>query len=271
MNSETTEQFIELYNQAYIFLKDKVGEKVLRKELDHFFDCQPKKLTDVFKQMANSLKNRQGFVNFIADVEKMKEVLCGFDPFKIIKKYDQDWLTLCQIFKSLYGSHYKFDLNNHRNAWVMYSKGILSCAKFLSSFKEFDDFDKFIRTFTDSNNEFIIAALPMLLEKEIYGFGFPLACDFLKELGYTEYGKPDVHLKDIFVEVGAVESSDDYEVFKKIVKIGALVHEKPVIVDKIFWLIGSGKFNENNLKIGSQKDEFVAQFKKVLAVNPDKK
>jgi len=38
----------------------------------------------------------------------------------------------------------------------------------------------------------------MLLAYEIYGYGFPLACDFLKELGYNQYGKSDVHINEIF-------------------------------------------------------------------------
>jgi hypothetical protein len=54
-----------------------------------------------------------------------------------------------------------------------------------------------------------------------------------------------------------VDSDTDYEVFKKIVKIGLLVKQPPVIVDKIFWLIGSGNFYESGVKIGRQKEEFI--------------
>lgn len=89
--------------------------------------------------MVQSLKNKQGYVNFIADVDQMSSIL--------------------QDFESV------------------------------------EKFDEFVKSFF--LNEFTIAALPMLLEKEIFGFGFPLACDFLKELEYYQYGKPDVHLKNI--------------------------------------------------------------------------
>ncbi|NCD05852.1 MAG: hypothetical protein EOL97_07010 [Spirochaetia bacterium] len=37
-------------------------------------------------------------------------------------------------------------------------------------------------------------ALPLLISKKISGIGFALACDFLKELGFTDYSKPDVHI-----------------------------------------------------------------------------
>ena len=107
----------------------------------------------------------------------------------------------------------------------------------------------------------------MLLSKEVFGFGFPLACDFLKELGYVQYSKPDTHLKEIFKELGLVESDNDYEVFKKIVKIGLLVKKDPAIVDKVFWLIGSGNFYESDVKIGRQKSQFIKYIKDKLGRN----
>lgn len=61
-----------------------------------------------------------------------------------------------------------------------------------------------------------------------------------------------------------VEIESDYEVFKKIVKIGLLVNQDPVIIDKIFWLIGSGKFSKSGIKIGRQKSEFIAYIKHKL-------
>lgn len=42
-------------------------------------------------------------------------------------------------------------------------------------------------------------ALPLLLQSEVYGFGLALACDFLKELGYLNFAKPDVHLTNLHI------------------------------------------------------------------------
>ena len=44
--------------------------------------------------------------------------------------------------------------------------------------------------------------MPLILAAEIEGIGYTLACDFLKELGFIEYGKPDVHVIEIFVGIG---------------------------------------------------------------------
>jgi len=244
-----------IYNKAYDFLKEKVGEEVLKKQLDHYYEFKPGNIRDIFKQFIISLKNKQGYINFVASPDDMKDILLDFEPKDILAEFGDNWQKLFVEFKDKFGAKYKMDINNKRNAWVMYSRGVLSCAKFLSNFNSAEEFDKFVRTFF--LNEFTIAALPMLLEKEIFGFGFPLACDFLKELGYVEYGKPDVHLKDIFVQLKMVDSDTDYEVFKKIVKIGLLVKQPPVIVDKIFWLIGSGNFYESGVKIGRQKEGFI--------------
>ena len=244
-----------IYEEAYNYLKDKVDEDILKKHFDYYHNCNPKSIRDVFKQMVQSLKNKRGYSNFIADVDQMTDILQGYDPQEVITKFENKWEDLFKEFQKEFGKNYKMDIDNKRNAWVMYSKGVLSCANFLSNFKTIGQFDEFVRSFF--LNEFTIAALPMLLEKEIFGFGFPLACDFLKELGYHQYGKPDVHLKDIFMELNLVESNSDYEIFKKIVKIGLIVKQDPVIVDKIFWLIGSGKFHLSNLSIGSQKSAFI--------------
>lgn len=232
----------------------------LKKHLDYYHNCNPKSIPDVFKQMVQTLKNKQGYVNFIADIEYMSDILQGYDPQKVAKKFENKWEMLFKEFKKNFGKNYKMDISNKRNAWVIYSKGVLSCATFLSNFKSIEKCDEFVNSFF--LNEFTIAALSMLLEKEIFGFGFPLACDFLKALGYYHYGKPDVHLKDIFVELKLVDTNSDYEIFKKLVKIGLIVNQDPVIVDNIFWLIGSGKFHFSDVSIGSQKLEFINFIKK---------
>ena len=166
--------------------------------------------------------------------------------------YDAFWKKFGDKYK-------KMVIDNNKNAWVQFSKDIISCAKFISNFNDFHQFDEFVQSFFF--NEFTIASLPMLLEKEIFGYGFALACDLLKELGYVQYGKPDTHIKKIFNELDIVNSNDDFEVFKKIVKIGLIVNEDPVIVDKVFWLIGSGKFHFSKIEIGSQKREFINHIK----------
>jgi hypothetical protein len=60
----------------------------------------------------------------------------------------------------------------------------------------------------------------MLLSREIEGFGFALSCDFLKEMGYINFPKPDVHLRDIFTALGLChDKPDDYQLFKAVIRV----------------------------------------------------
>jgi hypothetical protein len=262
---DTDSRLIILYSEAIAFLESKVGKSILQKHLTYYETNTPDSMSEVFRQMVNSLKNKQGYVNFIADTEDMRIILEGFDNYLLIKKFGSDWKKLFYEFQQKFAKKYKMDIDNKRNAWVMYCKGVLSCANFLSNFNSIEDFKDFILSF--SKNEFTTASLPMLLEKEIYGYGFPLACDFLKEIGFVQYSKPDVHLKDIFEELHIVNSRSDYEVFKTVAKISLLTKTNPVIVDKVFWLIGSGKFHLSDIKISSPKREFINTFTSKYKIN----
>lgn len=48
------------------------------------------------------------------------------------------------------------------------------------------DFICWAKTFQKDDRS--IEGLPLILSAEIYGFGFPLACDFIKELGFENFG-----------------------------------------------------------------------------------
>ncbi len=264
--SKNDKRLHDIYIAAYNFLREKVGEKALKAELNYYekYSRNSLSLKDVFHHMLDSLKNKQGYVNYIVDTDKMSGTLFKFDARKVYEFYGDDWKKLFikfrnRKFRNYSGKLYRMKINDNRNAWVMYCKGVLSCAKFLASFKNINDFDKFVKSFF--HNEFTIASLPMLLEKEIFGYGFPLACDFLKELGYWQYGKPDVHLKDIFQRLDLVNDDSDYEVFKIIVKIGIIVKRKTAVIDKIFWIIGSGNLSQSDKKIGRQKNNFYKYLK----------
>src|SRR5205823_1404146 len=78
------------------------------------------------------------------------------------------------------------------------------------------------------------------IARQIDGIGFALACDFLKEIGFTNFSKPDVHIKEIFSQLGLSRSKDDVEVFKAVGRIARNVGVTTYEVDQLFWLVGSG-------------------------------
>jgi hypothetical protein len=133
-----------------------------------------------------------------------------------------------------------------RSISPQYCRTVLSAAKFLSQLESAEEFYGWVASF-DGLDERARPALPMLLDTEIAGLGFPLACGFIKELGYENFSKPDVHVKDIFWAIGLCPwGTSDYEVFKAVARVARNVGVTPYNVDKLFWLlIGSGNFYED--------------------------
>jgi hypothetical protein len=192
--------------------------------------------------MPNNIKFEQRYDGF-------SKLLFGFDPKKVIKNY-----TLDSLYQILF---HTFDFSNYEkknNVWLRYTKGLLSAAKFVSHFDTYEDFDGFVKSY--SYNQFSIASLPMLIEKEVFGMGFALACDCLKELGYLNYPKPDVHLREIFKAVGYSDGST-FDTYKAIVQMAREANATPYKVDKIFWLISSGKYYYDDKIVRGLKKELI--------------
>jgi thermostable 8-oxoguanine DNA glycosylase len=110
----------------------------------------------------------------------------------------------------------------------------------------------------------------MLLSQEIDGFGFALACDFLKELGFINFAKPDVHVKAIVKGLNlSLQGANDYTVFKAVARIAASCGTTPYDVDKLFWLVGSGRFYAHPSigrrgRVASNRDRFIRGAAKAL-------
>ena len=110
----------------------------------------------------------------------------------------------------------------------------------------------------------------MLLSHEVDGFGFALACDFLKELGFLNFAKPDVHVKAIVRGLDlSIDSGSDYIVFKAVARIAAHCGTTPYDVDKMFWLVGSGRFYDHpsigrNGRIVTNRDRFIRDASRAL-------
>lgn len=91
-------------------------------------------------------------------------------------------------------------------------------------------------------------ALVNVISQSIKGIGTALACDFLKEIGYLNIGKPDVHIKRIMTRIGIlselekdlVAENDNFLSFRILDKFAQASGKTVFEVDKIFWLYGSG-------------------------------
>ena len=162
--------------------KPGIRESVLDNHLKHWKKVKKNSVTALYLSLLDHAKNRGGMKNFIGDIGSLSRMLFGFDPVKIVRKYPSWAHVFDEILRRKIEVPGRMERDNPRNSWVVYTKAIVSGARFMSSFGNAEQFHKFVRSFYV--NEHSRLALPLLLEKEIFGFGFALSCDFLKENGY---------------------------------------------------------------------------------------
>ncbi|WP_425930165.1 hypothetical protein [Pseudomonas sp. NyZ201] len=251
-NPTKTNYFDRAY--AYLLSFDEISEETIDTHLHYWKTSKPKNLKQLFKTLLNHVKNRQSMPNTIGDIEKLKEILFNFDPHKVRKSYGS-WEEIFDIVESTRLTETRLNRTESKSHWVIYCKAILSVADFLRPYRTIDDYQRFVDGFL--TNEYSRLALPLLLKEEIFGFGFALACDFLKETGNSEFLKPDTHINDIARGLGITTSTTNYGVFKDVEAYCKAIGRPPYEVDKLFWLVGSGKFYLSGITIHSSKHEFI--------------
>lgn len=238
-----------------------------KKILEHVSGCPPKPFTDLRKiyfQMLESLINRQGMANSIGDIAKFKVLLVSFDPHKVEAKYNREWQRLFLDIKSRLKPGSRMRIRNPSNYWVQFCKGALDSARYLGQFKNGHQFVAYVKKF--ANNPIAAPGLPMMIGEEVHGYGFPLACDFLKELGFHQFGKPDVHIKAILEGLGFTDGSD-YQSFKALVQIAKHARQTVYKVDKALWLIGSGRLYLHDETFSTNRSAFIDKVRSQIADN----
>jgi len=232
---------------------------------------KPDDLKKIYKQLCWAAQNRQMAVNVISGcikgegIDGLGAVLFDFSPKDVAEKYNKASAEelLNDIRKIINPTG---QIRTEKGAlWPQYCQSVIDSAHFLKSFETAEKFYEWADFF--ANNSMAKPALPLMISMEVSGLGFPLACDFLKEIGYKEYGKPDVHLKDIFEELGLIDKNvksnlkQNYEILKVIDRIAQSNNTTAYAVDKVFWLIGSGNFYSLRKEIGRQKERFISAVK----------
>ena len=270
------EHLADAYNNARKFLIAQMplpGEKS-ESILDQYLALPDKSQTSsslnvLYQCLLKSAQNanmKAGVIGgAIGGVDKLSAVLHGFDPQKVIDQYGTDSESVLNAIQEQLKPTGMIR-KTPKSIWPKYCQTILSAAQFFKQFFTGDEFYVWANHFYQDKRS--IAALPMILAEEIYGIGYPLACDFLKELGFINYGKPDVHIIDIFTGIGLCSmKASPYEIQKIIVKIAEQKKVSPYNVDKLFWLIGSGRFYNHpevgkQGSIGSRKESFIKHYSK---------
>jgi hypothetical protein len=246
--------------RAYLLGLRGVTDEVLQRYLSTPTPDMPTEIADVFLRLLMSLRNKGMMAAVIPDefVKSLRPVLDDFDPAKVIQHFPSADNLLDTIIHKLSPPGKVRRVPG--GLWPLFARGILSGARFLNQFKSGPEFLAWVQTFDDDPRK--RAALPLLLSEEIDGFGFALACDFLKELGFLNFAKPDVHIKAIVKGLKlASEATTDYSIFKDVVRIAAHCDRTPYDVDKVFWLVGSGRFylHPSIGRVATDRDGFIKE------------
>jgi hypothetical protein len=230
----------------------------------HLSTPRPDTLAGLYEHMlesAQSANMKAGVIGgSIGGVGNLGRVLCDFEPALVLEKYRSGWEGILDDIVTQLRPRGSVP-RTARSIWPRYCRSVLSGARLLSRFFSADDFYGWVDFFDE--DERARPALPLLLAQEIEGFGFALACDFLNGLGYENFSKPDVHVKEIFGAIGLCpQGAGDYEVFRAVARVARNAGVTPYNADKLFWLVGSGYFYDdphigNKGRIGRHKKEFI--------------
>ncbi len=271
MNSNK-EKNILVYNAAYKYLEEMTPEGI---DLEKYFKGDSrdyKSLKDIYIQIIKSAQNYRSMPNAIAfdkRKEKIAEILYDFDYYRI-----KD-LTVEDLYYTFRKEFEVTSADTKWNSWYKWSYSVVDAAKFMVNFSDVKDFETFVGRF--DYNVATRMALPLFIEAKISGIGFVLACDLLKELGFTNYPKPDVHMIEVFSGIGLSDEEPDI-VFAAITRMANDVHTvdssvTPYKVDKVFWLICSGRYyleEPEEVRVKSKKQELIEHLKEVCKSIEDK-
>lgn len=226
---------------------------------------KPDDLGLIYKQLCETAQNKQMSAQVIGKsiggIDKLSKILFNFEPHLVANMYKKNESTslLNQIKNVLKPMGQIRDTS--RSLWPQFCQSVIDAAHFLKTFTSAKEFYSWADFF--ANDERARPALPLMISIEIKGIGFPLACDFLKEIGYADYSKPDVHLIEIFKTLNIINPSEkagirrDFSIVRAIDRIAKRNNTTAYAVDKVFWLIGSGNFYSTNKRIGRQREKFL--------------
>lgn len=245
-----------LYNTAYSMLVKMLPSGIDEESLQEYFvgdQKNPKDLRDVFVALIKTAQNYQYMPNVIQFDKREQAIGCILNDFDYKYACTLDPTELYRTFRNEFGA-----ISEH--AWQLWSKAVVDSASFVQSFSSLSDFNAYV---TGSSN---LKKVPITISNQIRGIGFALACNALKELGYFNYVKPDVHLIDICVELG-ITDKDPLKVFDAMLQIASDNCITPYKLDKVLWLVCSGNFYKDHVRITGKKNELIMAIKNALGKN----
>jgi hypothetical protein len=227
---------------------------VVDEDLEHIRTSRQRygTLDDIYRRLVFSLQNRGMMPNVIGDVNRLGPVLCEFSPGAVREKYDHDDRRLFEDMSRVSEESGKKVRTGKGSMWRLFASGCLDAAHYLEKFSSRDDFYSYVEKWCQDAD--IVSAFPLFLSQQnIKGLGPALAADFLMEIGVTALAKPDVHTRRALafaglIPPGKVPDLAVIRVFHSASRAMGPADFPPVILDRILWQLGSGKFGRYSWK-----------------------
>jgi hypothetical protein len=246
-----------------------VTEEMIKDHLDAPDSHRPETLCGVFSRLVFSAQNYWALPHIIGcklgtdGTDELAGILSDFDPTAVFEEFGTKWKRLLnRIDEDFFPTEPRS--REPRSAWRKFCRAVLTGAKWLTQFKDVNTFYQWVeRHDRNARKRYELACT---IASNVRGYGPALACDFVKELGFLNWSKPDVHLKKIFVGLGLATSEDNWTVFRAIDRLARNVGVSPYHADKVFWLISSGRFYRTQSTVCRSRDRFIRYAAKRLDV-----
>ena len=261
-----------IYQEALNYIIDRAGLEYVVDQLKNNTNNHPpevKAINDIFRMLLNAAISTKRMREAIGPIENLNDLLLGFDPIKLYSQYGEKWELLAGKIRELKAGGNLKGVNisdNHWAFWEMFCKTALSASCFLSQLKTVQTFKAFVNGF--ENNEMTTAVLPLLLQKEIQGFTFSSACEFLAQAGFCDYIAPDPKVKALLFDIEIIETKENYELLKTIIAIARVNGEKPKTVNKLLKMIAAVELPGQESKNNDLRNEFIVHITPILANLP---
>jgi hypothetical protein len=210
-----------------------------------------------FRHVRNSISGAMG-----GSIDPLGAVLFDFDPSKVNAYYGSDADRLLNdVFNVILRDRKPEDASK---TWHNFARAALESAEFLSNFGTAAAFFEWAdRLYAEPGGKvrMVNALVP------IHTIGPALSRDFLKEIGYVGFGKPDTLIIDIFGRAGLSSSTRPEAVASTFDRMAEACGVSSFVVDKVFWLLRSGRFDEDGGVLNGWRAQVVDGFLAELALD----
>lgn len=252
-----------IYKKTLEYLWKK-SEGLTQEILDTYLDDKRKtSMNEVFKVAVYSFRDWNPQFGKSGITEHKEEIESLFKDFDL-QYFNQNIRTLPddeldKLFKGAFGGS--------NNAYKKVKENVCCTAEYLSKFKNVTEMYAYFDSF-DSTKKAERDKLIRIIADKIKWWGTALVPNWLKDIGMSNYSKPDEHVIYIISNLG-LSSDNEYDVMEAVFRIAedykSIDREASAFkLDRLFWLIGSKSHFYNHKGIVSfsgNRSEFVEMIK----------